>query len=283
VRYGRTVHSDLLTHRQFSRNGKSSRAKPIKAYIREVLDDPAKPVYWGAARKGMQSSADQIKYPFLANLAYHIGRYTSIGIAWSMDKLGVHKQMANRYLEPYIHIDVLITSTESGFANFFALRTGQIDGAADPNLQKISRMMARALRESTPKVLGPREWHLPFINSEDLSNISLYVGPKSDMTPFTTPCKVSAARCARLSYYEYGSDKRSSIDADLKLFDKLMNEGIPHASPTEHQATPAVSDLGVSLGGNFGPDWVQFRKTIPNECQSSFDLESITDEEFIIK
>ena len=42
-----------------------------------------------------------------------------------------------------------------------------------------------------------------------------------------------------------------------------------HASPAEHQATPMdkhqLADLSP-LGGNFGMGWVQYRKTLSNEC-----------------
>ena len=47
-----------------------------------------------------------------------------------------------------------------------------------------------------------------------------------------------------------------------------------HASPTEHQATPQHAKLSRGKvvfkgdhGGNFGPAWVQLRKTLKGECQ----------------
>lgn len=42
--YPRFIHSELLTHRMFSRNSASSRAIPVEKLIRQVLDDPVIPI-----------------------------------------------------------------------------------------------------------------------------------------------------------------------------------------------------------------------------------------------
>jgi hypothetical protein len=53
--YPRFIHSEVMTHRQFSRNASSSRAIPIEAMIARTLNDPAGPVWWGKNQKGMQA------------------------------------------------------------------------------------------------------------------------------------------------------------------------------------------------------------------------------------
>ena len=51
--YPRYIHSELLTHRNFSRNAASSRARPVMANIKEVFEDPVFFDYVGLNQKGM--------------------------------------------------------------------------------------------------------------------------------------------------------------------------------------------------------------------------------------
>jgi len=72
--------------------------------------------------------------------------------------IGIHKQHANRLLEPWMWVTQVVTS--SRWDNFFALRCHK---AAHPAFQKIARMMFLARRKSTPQVLDYCQWHLPFV------------------------------------------------------------------------------------------------------------------------
>ena len=54
LEYPRIIHSELMTHRLFSRNAASSRAIPVKTLIEMVRQDPAMPVRFGANQPGMQ-------------------------------------------------------------------------------------------------------------------------------------------------------------------------------------------------------------------------------------
>ena len=96
--------------------------------------------------------------------------------------------------------------------------------------------------------------------------------------------KVSAARCARASYNNF-EGRLSTIEEDLGLFAKLVENQPIHASPTEHQATPML--FGDKFINNQNPltweqgvtsmdregnlysgnllDFIQFRKLIPGE------------------
>ena len=56
LRYWRPIHSELMTHRVFSRNAGSSRARPSAAIIEQVKKDPWGPLEWGANQSGMQSA-----------------------------------------------------------------------------------------------------------------------------------------------------------------------------------------------------------------------------------
>ncbi len=69
-----------------------------------------------------------------------------------------------------------------------------------------------------------------------------------------TQKKISAARCARVSYLTHEGTR--SIDADITLYDRLKGE--KHLSPFEHVATPAAdADFHANFRG-----WVQMRKEI---------------------
>lgn len=57
-RYPRYIHSEVMTHRSFSRNAASSRAIPLKKMIFAVRDKPACPEFWGKNQKGMQAAEE---------------------------------------------------------------------------------------------------------------------------------------------------------------------------------------------------------------------------------
>ena|SRR3990172_10692569 len=62
ITYPRFVHSELMTHRMFSRNAASSRAIPISKMIEAVERDPVIPVWWGKNQSGMQARKELDSY-----------------------------------------------------------------------------------------------------------------------------------------------------------------------------------------------------------------------------
>ena len=44
--YWRAIHSELLTHRMFSRNAASSRAIPFAKMVKDIQEDPFIPIAW---------------------------------------------------------------------------------------------------------------------------------------------------------------------------------------------------------------------------------------------
>ena len=63
LHYPRFIHSELMTHRVFSRNASSSRAIPIGKMMKQVIENPAMPVEWGANQKGMQAGGEVAQGP----------------------------------------------------------------------------------------------------------------------------------------------------------------------------------------------------------------------------
>jgi thymidylate synthase ThyX len=161
----------------------------------------------------------------------------------------VHKQHVNRLLEPFTWQMKVITATE--WSNFFNLR---IAPGAQPEIFELAKLIRDAIDGAEPVDRSDGSWHLPFVLDEERVDLS-----EADTL------RVSAARCARISYARHGTD---SIDVgkDLELADMLYEE--KHHSPFEHQARKLgcteYSHIDKYFGywsGNFR-GWLQHRKVI---------------------
>lgn len=269
LRYPRFIHSEFMTHRHFSRNASSSRAIPVERMIEDLRRDPAMPVYWGSNQKGMQAG-EELTGPGLgvAHSEWETARDACITAAQMMIDHGLHKQIANRILEPWAHINVVVTATE--WDNFFALRCHK---DAQPEMKALALAIFNAMAGSHPTHLKPGEWHLPYVTTEDWNGDQWNTGtPALDYLK-----KVSVARCARVSYLTHDG-RQTPIEEDLALYDRLVGSHPLHASPAEHQATPddQWNNMGggleqwkhPELHGNFR-GWIQYRKTLPGECITS--------------
>ena len=281
VRFPRCILSEMNTHRVFSRNSASSRARSLKTTIKQVLEDPYIPLFTENA-KGMGGSyitdEDQLR---MAKKEWLIARDSAVDMAtwmllgpdvtWSDDAKerldvyyekfygksreewdvlipNVHKQTVNRLLEPFMWHEMLITS--SFWENFFKLR---MDEAAQPEIQAIATLMFEAMNASVPELFPE---HIPFVKREQHTSLSALL---HDL-------KKSAAECARISYVDRST--AANKDASEELAKRLLSKG--HMSPFEHQAVDpdiyrtlspggefALSTVG--LNGNLDPSWVQGR------------------------
>lgn len=241
--YPRFIHSEIMTHRVFSRNAMSSRAVPVKKVLAQVWSNPAEPVHWGANNPGMQSKSELTGWKLaLAKGLWRGAAKVAVAFAWSLGKLGGHKQFVNRLLEPWQWMHTIITATE--WDNFFELRCHP---DAQPEFQKLAYMMQQALNEALYTEMRDGQWHLPYLSLQEILQIA------DKELPVHLAVKLSAARCARVSYLTHDG-KQPSQEADLKLFDQLAGSRPLHASPLEHQATP-----GKQFTGNF-VGWTQHRK-----------------------
>lgn len=165
----------------------------------------------------------------------------------------IHKSIPNRLIEPWMWITVVMTATE--WNNFFRLRCHP---DAEIHFQKIAGMIRDALDASTPTPRDAHEqcgkWHLPFIRGEDWDWAREATGcePAAAMDRL---CRVSVARCARVSYLTHEGVR--DPEKDLGLFEKLSNgSGFGHWSPMEHVAQACCEPLrsGPFVG------WKQYRK-----------------------
>lgn len=211
--YPRFIHAEVMTHRLFSRNAASSRAIPTAKLIKQVADNPALPVEWGRNQSGMQAfTVLNKKTQHEAKREWLRGAKQAIETADRLHSLGVHKQIANRPLEPYLWMSTLVTATE--YENWFAQRD---DIHAQPDIRTLAQCMKAQMEFSNPRHLDIGDWHLPFVD-EELTVKSML--------------KLSAARCARISYLNH--DGSYDLTKDFALYMKLHKSG--HWSPFEHQA-----------------------------------------------
>jgi thymidylate synthase ThyX len=277
--FPRFVLAEFNTHRVFSRNSASSRAIPIVKQLRRVLEDPYVPIEFGSNQPGMQAgpslagerreaavrewlqarddavrrvlglvtdpdavSADDDLAEALDEVEEAIRNKTQPS-AW----LNVHKQVANRLLEPFMWHTVIVTATE--WENFWNLRCHP---DAQPEIRLVAESMRAAVEASEPTQLGQDDWHLPLIHPEDRQQAAI-----EDLI------EVSAGRCARVSYLTHAGKR--DLDADIELHDRLLESG--HMSPLEHPAQPLnAEELRESeWSGNFR-GWRSYRKNISGEA-----------------
>ena len=276
IRYPRMVHADLMTHREFSRGASSSRAIPARVFRRQVRYEPAPPVFWGANQKGMQAERPLAGWRLpVAKWVFLQSRWLMIMIHWLLEKLGLHKQLTNRMLEPWMWMTVIVSSTQ--WNNFYALRCHK---DAQPEIRRIALLMRRAMRRSDPRALQAGDWHRPFFRAEDFhaANVAAldFNPPSIGTAPITKydliANYIACGRCARVSYLT--QDGRRDVREDLALAnERLAPSG--HNSPFEHVAMALPTDERC---GNFR-GWKQMRKFLPNEDGNAARWEDSTDGE----
>lgn len=234
LEYHRFIHSELMTHRLFSRNAMSSRAVPINKMIEQVRNNPATPVHWGKNQAGMQ--ADEVLVEESLDNAKHQWKQSAIYAASQaeiMSSIGSHKQIVNRLLEPFQMMKTVMTATE--FDNFFWLRC---DPDAQPEIQELAKCMFDAMRQSQPEGLESEQWHTPYVEH-------IFKGGKFESYCLTDEednvikllteeeaKAISASCCAQVSYRTLNNTYEKAMD----IYSKLASGRKVHASPFENVA-----------------------------------------------
>ncbi len=204
--------AEFNTHSLICRNWESSRARPTAAVLKQVLEDPYIPIVTKNQR-GM--SGEIITNPqkeINLILKWREQMVSEIESAIS-EGFDLHKQTINRYLEPWLRVSGIATSTFWDVPNpdnpgFFQLRNHK---DADPNFQIFAKEMEEAYRASIPVILEVGEWHKPW-KDESL--------------------ELNTARCAGVSYASHNKDV--SEEKRIALHDSLKES--KHLSPFSHCA-----------------------------------------------
>lgn len=289
ARFPRAVLAEVNTHRVFSRNSASSRARAVKATIADVMNNPYIPLFT-ANQKGMggkyvtsdvreraveawlsaRDSAVTHELRMLLGDLLPSGTDREIAEDYSnlLDMyyekvynsetpdpaaLSIHKQNANRLIEPFSWHEAVITS--SYWDNFLDLRNHD---EAQPEIHAMAKLVDAALRASTPE----NTWlHLPFIAPEDKPAYS----PLESFIDIRPVLLRSSTECAQISF----RDKSRAVlaNATTALGERLLAS--KHFSPFEHVAFSrhpfnALMNYEVDtetdeFASNLDESWIQLR------------------------
>lgn len=265
--YPRFIHSELMTHRMFSRNAASSRAIPVTKMIEQVINNPAKPVHWGKNQSGMQAK-EELEEVLLngVKIDWNKAALSAARVAESMADFGAHKQLVNRILEPFQWMKTVVTATE--WENFFWLRNHE---DAQPEIKRLAEVMLEAVKESSTVNLKVGEWHVPYYGEG--------YWKEGDSSSVEDALAISSSCCAQVSYRLLDD----SLEKARVIYKRLVESEPVHASPFEHQASPMAFPVenngcaweegvthmtinGEMWSGNF-KGWIQHRQLIPNNVK----------------
>lgn len=279
--YPRFVHTELMTHRVFSRNSASSRAIPVKTMLERIENDPAGPVFWGKNQKGMQAVEEFSENEReLLERKWRSFSLQMIAASREFEQIGVHKQITNRLTEPWMFITVIVSATS--FTNWFRLRHHK---DAQPEIKKVATDMLPLYKASKPQVLQAGEWHLPLVTGVDYAQLLAEGFTREEIKA------ISAGRVARVSYLTHEGVRDPRKDIELGM--RLGTQNPPHMSPLEHVAQAltledwnshvrTMVNLAINEGVPFNPmtlgnftGWYQFRKQFENEHGFDFNLEEL--------
>jgi thymidylate synthase ThyX len=243
VKFPRIILAEFNTHRVFSRNFSSSRAIPVHKIIEDIKNDPFIPVYFGKNQKGMSAEIELSHNEILKiKNKWFEARDSAIEyVEYLVYECNLHKQIANRILEPWMWATGIVTASE--YDNFFALRR---DKNAQPEFKFLADMMYEEYVHSSPNHLKAGDWHIPMISPAEDSSWDLDV-----------KLRVATGRLARVSYLTH--DGVRDMNKDIELHNSLL--GNKHLSPFEHCAQNMNDNR---FYGNF-QGWKQYRKNIIGE------------------
>ena len=269
--YPRIVHSELMTHRMFSRNSASSRAIPGKTMLDMIEQDPAMPSHWGKNQPGMQAKEEftGVQKEAVKQLWLNACR-DAVANARVMVDMNVHKQVVNRIVEPYSHMKVVLTATE--YNNWWYLRD---HAEADPTIAELANKMRTEYDLNEPDWLEEGAWHLPYVKTQKANGTypQRYWDEQDNLITLEQAQMISASCCAQVSYRK--SD--GSLDKAEVIYKRLIESKPCHASPFEHQAMciekcpthtwptgiTHMDRAGNGWSGNL-KDWVQYRQLLPD-------------------
>ncbi len=279
--FPRIILAEVNTHRMLSKNTSSSRAIPFGKMVQAIIDNPFIPIAFQADHKGMQGNEYITDDRLTHGSWFRARNNSISEARMLNNNIGVTKQLANRLLEPFMWTTMLITGSKEGWDNFFHLRCPVYEviegetfkswkdlkkssssllqdlstrhqedtlfklqynkGQAEIHMMALAEVIWDAKNESTPKLLQPGEWHIPFRDKISDNQILNYLntdgdGPFGNKDYDEVAVQVSTSMGARTSYTIIGEEKEINIESLVSLHDKLISQQPPHSSPMEHCA-----------------------------------------------
>ena len=268
--YPRLIHSELMTHRVFSRNSASTRAIPLANHLANLIKNPFIPEKFGINQPGMQS------YKNLEGMKHD----QAIEI-WLAGRDRALTTTLELILGREVMADLLDYDPTKEFVNgttlkeeFFEIKNLLPKSTDEIDLNETS--MLNVHKQLAGRGLEAYMWHTVIISATEWDNFyGLRVHPDAqgeiatsarltqqaieesepqrvgpgdwhlplveddEFTNYRDGVKASAARCAAVSYNRHAAKNPAK---EFERYQQLRNGG--HMSPLEHQATP------------FGwPDW----------------------------
>lgn len=213
--YPRYIHPEIMSYRAASRNSASSRAIPSARLLSMARNNPVLPVFWTRNQGGMSGPRISGPEEFLNDELRRSLARTCTDTASELMNSGVHKQDANRLIEPFLPTQTLLTIGEKSLVNLLNQRLPSVASLDEPlEAQPDFACLAEHLLQATAGVLQ-REFLVP------------YVGYTGD-APTKDEVIRSVESCARLT----AGTKHSSSRQPGELFKQLWESG--HLSPFEH-------------------------------------------------
>lgn len=282
--YPRNIHDELLTHRAFSRNSASGRAIPWKRMKEMIEADPATPRYWGTKQSGMTAGAEPSADILSGKGVWESAMRTAIFHATQLDELGFAKEIVNRVVQPYMHIEIVLSATE--WNNWWLLRDHP-SAERCFGMQELAAMMHEAYKASEPIPRAPMKikgemlrspceywrtqnnaypdlswWHLPFVNVHDAKHKDCWYPNQHGLA-----IRESVAHCAWVSYGNVeGKPDYTQEDCD-RTYAKLVGSAPIHASPAEHVAVACSTS---HRHGNF-VGFCAWRQFLPNQSGGDYN------------
>lgn len=288
AKFPRMILAQFNTHRVLSRNLSSDRAIPSKRLRKNFVTFI--PAEFPRNGKGMHPNKN-LKYlrKFLAKGLWFTAMYLMKFMSYLMEKVGVHKELTNRLLEPFLWSVAIVSS--SYFKNFLELRAHD---DAQIQIRKIALLIQQTMQNAEFKT---RHIHLPLIDKYDVYDSYLYTekvanekhiqyitklieNGSSDISKYqkippriwNILIKVNTAKTARGSYLNQLEPK--PIQSQLDVYAKLVDSEPIHASPLESCAMSydmykilrgplKWNNRPIhELNGNFALGIVQYRKCV---------------------
>lgn len=221
IEFPKCLLAELNTHRTLVRNCASSRAIPVTKIIDKVLNEPFVPIFSRNQRGMVGADTLSIEEQVGAHAIWQEALENAVASAERLHAIDIHKEAANRLLEPFMSVPVVLSGTQ--FEPFFALRDA-------PDAQKSFASIAKEMHElydtSTPQQLSYGDWHIPFDNYFP-AEASLY-----------DKLRIATARIARTSYENHGGDH--TIQKDFDLYEMLWS--------SKHMCYDAETEILTNTG-----------------------------------
>lgn len=232
----RIILAELNTYRNMAKSTGSSRAIPVAAITSQAEESPFVPDDFRKNQPGMQGQPVDPETQKKAEEVWRRAARMNAEISKELLALGIHKQHANRWMEPAMVVASVVTGTLDAWNHMFRQR---IHFAAQPEFDDLARKIREAIEGARIRELEDREWHRPYDPGPGFSDEDRVL--------------CSVGRCAGVSYHRQGI---AEPEKAIALARRLMTEEPPHLSPFEHACKVLV---GFDPPGCLGRPWLQAR------------------------